>query len=319
MDAPTRKKVGIITKYAVENFDTGDWLLLGQMTNRLASINDHPRLFRAMSFGDEDYSYCAADVINGIFESSDANVDDVVDHFDIDLWYRQKHPEKAESIFGGAKGKPATFWAPGLLRVFLSHLSTNRARVSILRNHLEGWGMSAFVAHQDIEPTREWQVEIEAALASMDVLVALIEPKFRDSAWTDQEVGFALGRGIDVIPIRIGQDPHGFIGKIQGIQAKGHVPADVAEEVVNVLLRKPRYRPNLLQGIAGALVEQSASDRIRRIRALALRLAKGEMKGLLERAGLSDSDRDHLSDLIQHSGAFQSPSGSERDTDDIPF
>ena len=274
MDAPTRKKIGIVTKYAVENFDTGDWRLLGQMTNCIESINNHPRLFRAMSFGDEDYSYCAAEVINEIFESSDANVDDVVDHFDIDLWYRQKHPEKAESIFGGMKGKPATFWRPGLLKVFLSHLSTSRAKVAVLKDHLEGWGMSAFVAHADIEPTREWQVEIEAALASMDVLVALIEPKFRDSVWTDQEVGFALGRGIDVIPIRIGQDPHGFIGKIQGIQGKGHLPAQVAEDVVDVLLRKPRYRSRLLQGMAGALVDLSGSDRVRKLRALTLRLAK---------------------------------------------
>ena len=124
-----------------------------------------------------------------------------------------------------------------------------------------------------------------------------------------------------MIPIRIGQDPHGFIGKIQGIQGKGHLPAQVAEDLVDVLLRKPRYRSRLLQSMAGVLVDLSGSDRVRKLRALTSRLANGEMKELLERGGLTDSDRNDLADLIQVTGAFQVPSDSERtrNTEEIPF
>ena len=45
------------------------------------------------------------------------------------------------------------------------------------------------------------------------------------------------------------------------------------------------------------------------------------MKELLERGGLTDSDRNDLADLIQVTGAFQVPSDSERtrNTEETPF
>ena len=63
--------------------------------------------------------------------------------------------------------------------------------------------MSCFVAHVDIHPTKEWQDEIESALSSMDGFVALLTDKFHESDWTDQEVGFALARGVPIIAVRL--------------------------------------------------------------------------------------------------------------------
>ena len=40
---------------------------------------------------------------------------------------------------------------------------------------------------------------------------------FHDSDWTDQEVGFAFGRGVPIISVRMGKDPYGFIGKFQAL------------------------------------------------------------------------------------------------------
>lgn len=73
--------------------------------------------------------------------------------------------------------------------------------------------MSSFVAYTDIKPTKEWQGEIENALHSMDALAAILMPGFKDSDWTDQEVGVAIGRGVPIIPIMRGLTPYGFIGK----------------------------------------------------------------------------------------------------------
>jgi len=42
-----------------------------------------------------------------------------------------------------------------------------------LQSSLRRFGISAFVAHVDIDPTKEWQDEIEAALFSMDALAAI--------------------------------------------------------------------------------------------------------------------------------------------------
>ncbi len=293
--------------------------MLGQMTNGLRAVQDHPRLFRAMSFGDDDYSSCAAEVMSKIFEGSSADIDEVIDHFDVDIWYAQKHPGKAGALFHGLRGTSAISWTAGFLRVFVSHLSTSRAKVAALKRELCHVGISAFIAHEDVEPSREWQSEIEAALASMDVLVALVEPGFRESAWADQEIGFALGRGVDVIPLLVGQDPHGFIAKIQGVRVKGKLAGPVAKDLVHILLRKPRYRPKLLQGLALALAAAKGAERVARLRELEATLNAIELRDLLERSGLTDGDKESLADIIKRTGAFPAPVGTGGADDDLPF
>ena len=101
--------------------------------------------------------------------------------------------------------------------VFISHLHTRRQLAHNIRTGLEKYGIAAFVAHDDIEPMAEWQNEIQQALRDMDLLVALLSPGFENSAWTDQEVGAAVGRNIPVVPVRLGRDPYGFIGRYQGL------------------------------------------------------------------------------------------------------
>ena len=110
-------------------------------------------------------------------------------------------------------------WTKGFFRVFLSHKSEVKKETSILKDKLKCYGVSCFVAHEDINPTKEWQDEIENALHSMDAFVALMTDKFHDSLWTDQEVGFAFGRGVQIISVKLGTDPYGFIGKFQALSA----------------------------------------------------------------------------------------------------
>ena len=88
---------------------------------------------------------------------------------------------------------------------------------SDLKDELQHLGMSAFVAHNDIQPSREWQDEIRMALSSMHMLVTLLTDEFRGSNWTDQEVGFALGLGIPALPVKVSIDPYGFLRSIQAV------------------------------------------------------------------------------------------------------
>ena len=70
--------------------------------------------------------------------------------------------------------------------------------------------MASFVAHEDIKPLKKWREEIEKALKSMDLLLALLTEDFRKSKWTDQEVGVAIGREVRVMPVRMGKIPTGL-------------------------------------------------------------------------------------------------------------
>lgn len=323
MDSLDRKKTAVVTKYVVDNFSESDWLLLGQITGSLKVITEHSRLLRSMSFGDDDYPYCVAEVISGIFESDKQLIEEVVSHFDIDLWYAQKEPEKYTRVFGTNTVKSADFWRDGYLKVFISHLSSNRERMSALKANLGHWGVSAFIAHEDIKASREWRDEVEAGLETMDVLVAVVEPGFKESDWCSQEVGYALGRKVDIIPLRAGLDPFGFFGKYQGIQVKGKTPEKVANEVVQTLLNKPHHRDKLLLCMKKAfslLPSKKKIDLINLINTWAI-ISDQQLKNLLEQASLSDFEKKALDLLIIKTSAFRSIEAPPPldDSEDIPF
>lgn len=324
MESLERKKISVIARYAIESFSQGDWLTLGQITGQLKVINDHPRLFRSFYNGDDDYDYCVAEVLEKIFSADSSLISDVIDHFDIDLWYQQKEPEKYQRVFVGSTITSADFWKEGYFKMFVSHLSSNRERMSALKVDLDKWGISAFIAHEDIEASKEWRDEVEAGLETMEVLVAVVEPGFKESDWCVQEVGFALGRKIDIIPLRAGLDPFGFFGKYQGIQIKGKYPDGVANEIVQTILKKPKHRNKLLQCIIKAFTTLQSSQKTKLIHLLdswSITIDE-QLKTLLERVSLSDFERESLKNVIGRVGAFKltSPEPQATETfDDIPF
>lgn len=123
-------------------------------------------------------------------------------------------------------------------RVFLSYVSSVKEQAAKFKEDLELYGISTFLAHNDITPTTQWQEEIKKELTRMDALIALLTDDFHTSEYTDQEVGFALARDVPVYPVRLGKDPYGFISGIQAITS-GWDGAPL--EIFKILLaREPR-------------------------------------------------------------------------------
>jgi len=321
MNTVTRKKIAVISKYAADNFSESDWYTLGQITGRLDLVTNHPRLLRSMSFGDDDYTYCAIEVLNQIFKEDEGLVEEAIEYFDIALWYQQKEPEKHKKLFLNSFTMSPDFWKEGYLKLFLSHLSSNKERMSHLKASFDQWGVYAFVAHEDIEPTREWRNEVEVALETMEVMVVLVEPGIKESDWCCQEVGYALGRKIEIVPLRAGLDPFGFFGKYQGIQVKGKTPSIVAEAVVSTLLKKPKYRAQLLQSIGKSFASLQSDLKTKNVKTLdSWSVATDDqLKSLLERISLSDYEKKQLKDIIGRTNAFQAPILLPEFDDDIPF
>jgi len=46
---------------------------------------------------------------------------------------------------------------------------------------LTPWGISSFVAHEDIQALREWRDDVEAGLETMQVMVSVVQPGFKES------------------------------------------------------------------------------------------------------------------------------------------
>lgn len=161
-----------------------------------------------------------------------------------------------------------TFWSSTSARVFLSHLASMKADISHLREELAKVGILAFVAHLDIEPTKEWQVEIESALASMDGLIALLAPGFKESNWCDQEVGVAIGRKLPIVSVRLGLDPYGFIGKYQAVQGAGKNHQTLARELYDIFMLNPTIGPKITSALVKMLSESPSFDESKRLIAL---------------------------------------------------
>lgn len=151
-----------------------------------------------------------------------------------------------------------TFWHSGMFRLFISHLSSHKKFAAQLQTALWDLGVTAFVAHKDIEPTREWQTQIETALSTADALVALLHPGFHASNWTDQEIGFAMGRGVPVFSVRLGQDPYGFIGRFQAFAGNEKTASTLAQELFHSFRKNKRCQGKMAEPLV-RLFENSSS------------------------------------------------------------
>ena len=142
-----------------------------------------------------------------------------------------------------------TTWPADYFRLFISHVSSIKVQIHNLKTALAAHGIAGFVAHDDIEPTRDWQNVIEGALRTMDALAAIVTPEFIQSKWCDQEVGTAVGRGKLIIPVRVGADPHGFMGRYQGIQGGGVPATELARLIFDALSKNPKTSGRLAEVI----------------------------------------------------------------------
>ena len=133
------------------------------------------------------------------------------------------------SVFGD--NSDDSMWKPGLYRLFISDLSTYKVAASNLKQCIQDYGIDCFVAHEDITPSKEWEMEIEKALFTMDALCAIVVPDFIKSQWCDQEIGIALGQRKQVFAINKGAVPYGFFGRYQALKSKDKNASQMAYDV----------------------------------------------------------------------------------------
>lgn len=151
-----------------------------------------------------------------------------------------------------------TFWKTGYLRLFISHISEQKVDVTNLKAWLDSYNISGFIAHVDIEPTKKWQSEIELALSTADALVAVLTPNFPQSRWTDQEIGFALGRGLLVISLKMGLDPYGFMGHEQALPCGRELSLPNARQIFEILLRHKQTQKRMSESLVSRFVNSAS-------------------------------------------------------------
>lgn len=150
-----------------------------------------------------------------------------------------------------ANGEDTGLWHADRVRVFLSHSAVEREYAGEVSRELAEYGIHGFVAHDSIEEEKSWQPQIEVALRTAEAFVALVHPQFNDSAWCQQEVGWARGRALASYFIRLGADPRGFPSATQWPSRVGRSASEVALAIVNWIER---------QGIASIAITDALID-----------------------------------------------------------
>lgn len=233
--------------------------------------------------------------------------------------------EQAAGPRGGTAAEVAVahLWRPGRLRLFLGHLADYKREVGALRDGLAIYGVSAFVAHVDIEPTIEWQDQIELALRSMHAFAPLLTPKFNTSKWTGQEIGFAVARGVPIVPVRLGMDPYGFIAKQQALSGSLGDADGLASSIVDVLITHRFTRVVMRESLVAALEAVRTANAAEAVSAKLDRLADFTSDQLTRLGGAVDNNV-HLSGTSQVRARVERivgrfPAAALAADDDIPF
>lgn len=152
------------------------------------------------------------------------------------------------------------------VNVFLSHIHEHRVFAGRLKSLLAHRGIDAFVAHDDIQPSQQWREVIKAALSTCHVFVAILHSGFHQSQWCDQEVGWALGRGVPVLAVRpVGIERRdGFLEEHQDLLLTPDPDEPwVANQILETIVRDPRTNTLGVRALVEALVNSGSFNSTR--------------------------------------------------------
>lgn len=155
-------------------------------------------------------------------------------------------------------------WKPGCIRLFISHRDGFKVEAQELSDHLLDYGVSAFVAHSSIEPMEKWQKVILQGLETMEIMLAFVTDDFHRSHWTNQEIGYALARGVPIITLKLGiEDPLGFISDTQAVKGDVNDVYSFLPSLYNLLSKKLGNKSRMQSALVEAFVGSPDWDQAR--------------------------------------------------------
>ncbi len=146
------------------------------------------------------------------------------------------------------------------LKVFLSYHSSDKSLAGEIKLHLTRYGLDIFLAHEDIEPTEEWQARILSELRRTEVFLALLTQKFLTSKWTSQECGVAVARGTSIVSLKVSIDPFGFLSKYQAFNFRIDNVARSCSGIAKVIHKNVKLRKKFLDGLINSFAHSGSFE-----------------------------------------------------------
>lgn len=196
-------------------------------------------------------------------------------------------------------------WRENALRLFISHRDTHKALANELAESLGPFGVSAFVAHDAIKPMKKWRNEILNGLLTMEVMLVLLTDDCHESVWTNQEIGFALGKGIPIIVLKVGAtDPKGFIEEYQAQIVSNESMYDTApliqKTLINEIGQKGRLKEILIEAFIASTSYMDANASLERLTQTVDHLTDKEFLKIVK--GYAENDQLHGCIMLHNRG-----------------
>ncbi len=103
----------------VADFDSSNWRELGALTNTLDQVENHPRLLRSLSFGDDDYDGLALTFLRRMIGSNDENLSVVQDYV------AKKCTNSGENVSSEENGGRKIIFSPSIFQIPNESVDTN--------------------------------------------------------------------------------------------------------------------------------------------------------------------------------------------------
>lgn len=149
---------------------------------------------------------------------------------------------------------------PKSIRLFISYSTKDKILAGKIKTFLSSFGIEVFLAHEDISPSLEWQDVILQNLDSTDIFLPLITNNFKKSKWTDQESGCAVAKNKFIIPISIGLNPYGFLGKYQALKLDESKVFAGTISIVETIMKNGKFYDNMFNLIIESLSKSPTFD-----------------------------------------------------------
>ncbi len=124
------------------------------------------------------------------------------------------------------------------IRIFLSHAAEDRIAARRLGEMLTGQGFDVFGAGDDLALKKDWEDDIKDLIEKCSMFVALLSENFKNSDFTDHEVGIAVAYDRKIFPVSLDHvTPYGFMF---GFGDSQKIDPGIDPDEVSVLARAMR-------------------------------------------------------------------------------
>lgn len=107
---------------------------------------------------------------------------------------------------------------PTVIRIFLSHSSKDFGLVDLIRAQAQAIEVDVYLHEMHPEPGTSLSSKVADAIGTSDALVVLVTANTAASAYVNQEIGYALGKGLPVIPLVSRGTDSDQLAMLQGVE-----------------------------------------------------------------------------------------------------